>query len=179
MVSEGTIPRLSHHFAQESDLHWIPCTSGLQIGGTPVGSFAYMVDSVNRTVDDIIDELQQFERYLHGANGMLRARVQTIFAMIRQCSTKQLTHLLRTCPPATTLHAARRLDTAVTNTIFRIIDSNQYLPPEHSVPMQAVLNRFHRAIREVAYVASLLQCAPAMYQFGISSGATVGGANGI
>ena len=119
---------------------------------------------------------------------MLRARVQTIFAMIRQCSTQQLTHLLRTCPPATTLHATRRLDTAVANTIFRITDSNQYLPPEHSVPMKAVLSRFHLAIRlggdgfsnteeirEVAYVASLLQCAPAMYQFGISSGAAVGG----
>ena len=34
-------------------------------------------------------------------------------------------------------------------------------------------------IRESAYVASLLQCAPAMYQFGISSGAAVGGATGI
>ena len=34
-------------------------------------------------------------------------------------------------------------------------------------------------IREVTYVASLLQCASAMYQFGISSGATVGGANSI
>ena len=181
-----------YHLAQESDLHWIPRTSGLQIGGTPVGSFEYMVDSVNRTVDGIIDELQQFERYLYGANGLLRARVQTIFAMVRQCSTQQLTHLLRTCPPATTLHAARRLDTAVANTIFRITDSNQYLPPEHSVPMQAVLNRFHlpirlggdgfsntEEIREAAYVASLLQCAPAMYQFGISSGATMGGANGI
>jgi hypothetical protein len=54
--------------------------------------------------------------------------------------------------------------------------------------MKAVLSRFHLAIRlggdgfsnteeirEVAYVASLLQCAPAMYQFGISSGAAVGG----
>jgi hypothetical protein len=58
--------------------------------------------------------------------------------------------------------------------------------------MKAVLNRFHLAIRlggdgfsnteeirESAYVASLLQCAPAMYQFGISSGAVVGGAIGI
>jgi hypothetical protein len=53
--------------------------------------------------------------------------------------------------------------------------------------MKAVLNRFHLAIRlggdgfsnteeirESAYVASLLQCAPAMYQFGISSGAATG-----
>ena len=123
---------------------------------------------------------------------MLRARVQTIFARIRQCSTQQLTHLLRTCPPATTLHAIRRLDTVVANTIFRITDSNHYLPPEQSVPMKAVLNRFHlvfrlggdcfsntEEIREVAYAASLLQCAPAMYQFRISSGAAVGGATGI
>jgi len=78
---------------------------------------------------------------------MLRARLQTIFAMIRQCSTQQLTHLLRTCPPATTLHAIRRLDTVVANTIFRITDSNHYLPPEQSVPMKAVLNRFHLVFR--------------------------------
>jgi hypothetical protein len=82
----------------------------------------------------IVSELQQFERYRHGANGMLRARVQTIFAMIHQCSTQQL-------------HATRRLDTAVANTIFRITDRNQYLPPEHSAPMKEVLNRFHLAIR--------------------------------
>ena len=67
--------------------------------------------------------------------------------MIRQCSTQQLPHLLRTCPPETTLHATRRLDTAVAKTNFRITDSNQYLPPEHSVPMKEVLNRFHLAIR--------------------------------
>ena len=36
---------------QASDLHWIPCNLGLQIGGTPVGSFDYMVESVNKTVD--------------------------------------------------------------------------------------------------------------------------------
>ncbi len=77
-----------------SDLHWIPCNLGLQIGGTPVGSFDVMVESVYKTVDAIVSELQQFERYLHGANGMLRARVQTIFAMIRQCISQQLTHLL-------------------------------------------------------------------------------------
>ncbi len=59
-----------YQFAQASDLHWIPCNLGLQIGGTPVGSFDYMVESVNKTVDAIVSELQQFERYLHGTNGM-------------------------------------------------------------------------------------------------------------
>ena len=52
--------------------------------------------------------------------------------------------------------------------------------------MKAVLNRFHLAIRlgrdgfsnteeirEAAYAASLLQCAPAMYHFGITSGTAV------
>jgi hypothetical protein len=34
-------------------------------------------------------------------------------------------------------------------------------------------------IRESTYVASLLQCPPAMYQFGISSGAAMGDATGI
>ena len=87
---------------------------------------------------------------------MLRFRVQTIFAMIRQCSTLQLTHPLRTCQPTTIRHATRRLDTAVP------------IPSSNT-----------EEIREAAYVSVLLQCAPAMYQFGISSGAAVGGATGI
>ena len=32
---------------------------GLQIGGTPVGSFDYMVESVNKTVDAIVASLLQ------------------------------------------------------------------------------------------------------------------------
>jgi hypothetical protein len=59
-------------------------------------------------------------------------------AITLQCSTQQLNYVL---------HATRRLDTAVANTIFRITDSYQYLPPEHSIYMKAVLNRIHLAIR--------------------------------
>ena len=121
-----------YQLAQASDLHWIPCNMALQIGGTSDGSFDYMVVSVNKTVDAIVSELQQFERFLHGA---LRARVQTIFAMICQCSTQWSTMLL------STRNHPSRLDTAVANTIFRITDSNQYLPLEHSVPMKAVFNQ--------------------------------------
>ena len=46
-----------YQLAQVSDLHWTPCNLGLQIGGTPVGSFDYMVESVNKTVDAIVSEL--------------------------------------------------------------------------------------------------------------------------
>jgi len=42
-----------YHLKQASDLNWIPCNLGLQIGGTPVGSFDYMVVSVNKTVDAV------------------------------------------------------------------------------------------------------------------------------
>ncbi len=45
-----------YQLAQASDLHWIPCNLGLQIGGTPVGSFDYMVESVNKTVDAIVSD---------------------------------------------------------------------------------------------------------------------------
>ena len=54
-ASKNVIYGLGQHYtpaqyqlAQASDLHWIPCNMGLQIGGTPVG---YMVESVNKTVD--------------------------------------------------------------------------------------------------------------------------------
>ena len=77
--------------ALASDLHWIPSTHGLLGGGTPIGSDAYMIEHINSTVDAIIDEMFQLETYLHGPNGRMRARVQTIFKMIQHCSAQQLT----------------------------------------------------------------------------------------
>ena len=41
-----------------------------------------MMDSVIKKVDGIIADLQKVERYPHGANGMLRARVHAIFSMV-------------------------------------------------------------------------------------------------
>jgi len=164
--------------AFEADLHWIPSSLGLIVGGTPIGSSAYMIEMVNKTVDGIISELLQFETYTQGPNGTMRARTQTIFKLIQQCSAQQLTHLLRTCPPSTTAHAARRLDAAIANTIFRLTDSMQYLPPEGSIQMRIILNRLFLAVRlggcglinsdetsAAAYTASLLFCAPKMRDF--------------
>ena len=123
-------------------------------------------------------QVYQFETYTQGPNGTMRARVQTIFKMIQQCSAQQLTHLLRTCPPTTTAHAARRLDAAIANTIFRLTDCMQYLPSEGSIQMRTVLNRLFLAVRlgglgfinseetrDSAYTASLLYCAPRMRDF--------------
>jgi hypothetical protein len=128
--------------ALASDLHWIPSTHGLLVGGTPIGSDAYMIEHINTTVDAIIDEMFQLETYLYGPNGRMRARVQTIFKMIQHCSAQQLTYLLRTCPSHVTLHASRRLDAAIANTIHRIMDCVPLLPPHDSIAMRAVLNRF-------------------------------------
>ena len=123
----------------------------------------------------IIDEMFQLETYLHGPNGRMRARVQTIFKMIQHCSAQQLTYLLRTCPPHVTLHASRRLDEAIANTIHRIMDCVPLLPPHDSIAMRAVLNRFFlpvrlggdgfinsEATREAAYAASMIYCGPMM-----------------
>jgi len=65
-AGKNVIYGLGRHFTPAqyrlaSDLLWIPQTLGLLIGGTPVGSFAYMKDSVNKTVDGIVVELQQLE----------------------------------------------------------------------------------------------------------------------
>jgi len=164
--------------AHDANLHWIPSSLGLLVGGIPIGSPTYMIEKINSTVDAIIAELQQFETYTQGPNGTMRARVQTIFKMIQQCSAQQLTHLLRTCPPTTTAHAARRLDAAIANTIFRLTDCMQYLPSEGSIQMRTVLNRLFLAVRlgglgfinseetrDSAYTASLLYCAPRMRDF--------------
>ena len=55
-----------------------------------------MIEHMNTTLYAIIDE------NLHGPNGMMRARLQTVFKMIQQ-----LTYLLRTCPP----HLMQQLQT--------------------------------------------------------------------
>ena len=149
-----------------SDLLWILSTHGLLVGGTPIGSYAYMIEHINTTVDAIIDEMLQLETYLHGSNDTMRARVQTVFKMI----------LLRTCPSPITLHAARRLDATIVNTIHRIMDCVPLLPPEDSIAMRAVLNHIFLPVRlggdgfinsettcETAYTASVLDCGPLIH----------------
>jgi hypothetical protein len=133
---------------------------------------------VNKTVDGILRELDQLQAFVEGPNGNMRAST-----MIRQCSAQQLTFLLRTCPPSTTLHATRRLDSAIASTVHRIIDSStKFLPPVESSAMQNILSRLFVSIRfggdgminseetqEAAYVGFLLQYAPAIRLFWVTA----------
>jgi hypothetical protein len=102
-----------------------------------------IIDELNTFIDGTIDELNTF---IDGPNGTMKARVQTMCTMIRQCTAQQFTYLLPTCPPSTTHHAACRLNTATTNTIFHLTDSNRFLPPSDSAAMQDVLNRLFLSI---------------------------------
>jgi len=43
--------------AHDANLHWIPSSLGLLVGGTPIGSPTYMIEKINSTVDAIIAEL--------------------------------------------------------------------------------------------------------------------------
>jgi hypothetical protein len=92
-------------------------------GGHSLEVEDFVTESVNKCVDTIIDELNTFTTYIDGPNGTMKARVQTMCTMIRQCTAQQFTYLLPTCPPSTTHHAACRLNTATTNTS----DSNRFL----------------------------------------------------
>lgn len=47
--------------------------------------------------------------------------VQSVFTVIRLCIASQITHLLRSVPPAATKAAATRLDLAVVDTVLRIM----------------------------------------------------------
>jgi hypothetical protein len=99
-----------------------------------------MTEFVNKTTDGIIRELDQLQEFIEGPNRTMRAFAQIIYTMIRQCSAQQLSYLLRTCPPSTTLHAARRLDAAIATAVYRITDSTKFLPPVESAAMQNILN---------------------------------------
>jgi hypothetical protein len=162
-----------YRLATDAALHWIPADQGLEIGGTPVGSYAFMTNFVNKTVDGILRELDQLQAFVKGPP----------LKPSTQCSAQQLTHLLRTCPPSTTLHATRRLDSAIASAVYQITDSNKFLPPVESVAIQTILNRLFLSIhlggdgminseetREAAYVGSLLQCAPAIRHFCTTAG---------
>jgi len=116
-----------YQLVTDAALHWIPADQGLEIGGTPVGSYAFMTNFVNKTVDGILRELDQLQAFVEGPNGTMRASTQTIYTMVRQCSAQQLTHLLRTCPPSTTLHATRRLDSAIASRLPTVTSSSHQL----------------------------------------------------
>ena len=62
--------------ARDANLHRIPSSLDLMVGGTPIGSPTYMMEMINSTVDDIKAELLQFETYTQGPNGTMRARMR-------------------------------------------------------------------------------------------------------
>ena len=124
-----------------------PPSERLRLDGTPVGSYSFMTEFVNKTTDGIIRELDQLQEFIEGPNRTMRASAKIIYTMIRQCSAQQLSYLLRTCPPSTTLHAARRLDAAIATAVYRITDSTKFLPPVESAAMQNNLNRLYLSIR--------------------------------
>jgi len=72
-----------------------PVRTAVSQVGIPVGSRAYSATSIHSTIDSIIPELSTLESYLRVANGTMKARVQTIYAMIRMCTAQQLMYLLR------------------------------------------------------------------------------------
>ena len=68
-----------YRLAIDAALHWIPADQGLEIGGTPVGSYAFMTNFVNKTGDGILRELDQLQAFVEGPNGTMRASTQTIY----------------------------------------------------------------------------------------------------
>jgi hypothetical protein len=164
-----------HAKAETADLHWIAANRGLKVGGAPIGSQEYMVEFANKIADGILSELELFVGYTKMPNADSRNTVQTMFGMIRQCSTQQFMYLLRSVPPSATQHAARRVDCGIANAILAITDSIKYLPPLESEKMQVVLNKLFlnirrggfgftnaEATRNAAYVASVVEAAPRM-----------------
>ena len=71
-----------YQLATDAALHWIPADQGLEIGGTPVGSYAFMTNFVNKTVDGILRELDQLQAFVEGPNGTMRASTQTIYTIL-------------------------------------------------------------------------------------------------
>lgn len=171
----GDYSAAMHDKAESANLHWISATGGLKVGGAPIGSQEYMIEFVNKIADDILSELDLFVSYTNKPNADSRNTVQTMFGMIRQCSTQQLMHLLRSVPPSATKHAARRVDCGIANAILAITNSVKYLPPSDSEKMQVLLNKLFLNLRKggfglinaevtrtAAYVASVAEAAPRM-----------------
>ena len=86
------------------------------------------------------------DEFINAPAGSPKARLQLVYALIRLCTSQQLSYHLRTTPPSVTALASSRLDIAITNTILRITNSLSYLPPSDSENMRPVLNRFFMSL---------------------------------
>ena len=84
----------------------------MEVVGSPVGSLQYQIEFVNKQADKIIDELNLVEKLVTAAPSSRKGRVQLMDQVTRMCSAQRMTHLLRTCNPNVTRHAAR-LDVAM------------------------------------------------------------------
>ena len=145
----------------------------MEVVGSPVGSLQYQIEFVNKQADKIIDELNLVEKLVTAAPSSREGRVQLMYQVTRMCSAQRMTHLLRTCNPDVTRHAASRVDVAIANTVYRITRTLPLLPREGTAQLRQLIHRLFLSIRrggngfiscvdvrEGAYVASWLQSAP-------------------
>ena len=88
--------------ATAAGLYWLQPTQGLEIDGSPVGSPQYISSHRNKCVDGIIAELTRFEGFINAPAGSPKARLRLVYALIRLCTSQQVSYHLRTTPPSAT-----------------------------------------------------------------------------
>lgn len=178
-MPKSTIYGLGRHYpedarqrARELGIKWIDSDQGFVSAGVPIGSHAFMEETVEKTADRVIAELAAIQAIALSPLSSHYNTLQTMSAMIRMCSTSQMMFLLRVVPPEMTYRSSRRVDIAVVNTISNITDSLRFMAPEHTDRLTDQLQTlfspaslggmgYMSAVdsREGAYVASVLACA--------------------
>lgn len=162
--------------AEELGIKWIESSNGFNCAGTPIGSTEYMIEAANLKADEIIEELDTMKKLAASQHTKSYKNLnQTLFAIMRLCTSAQFTFLARVLPPSVTRHAALRIDTAIVNTVTFCSDIVKYLPPPHTQRLQQTIDQIFQPIRDGglgfmsveesckgAYVGSILLCAGEM-----------------
>ena len=167
----GNYPDDARQRARELGINWIDADQGFVSAGVPIGSQKFMEETVEKTADKIIAELDAIQALVQSPLSNHYNTVQTMASMIRLCSTQQLIFMLRVVPPEATYRSARRVDIAVANTIAYITDCLKFMAPEHTDGLNDQLQAMFSPVRlggmglinavncrEGAYVASVMGC---------------------
>ena len=134
--------------AEEKNIKVMSPDEGIEISGAAIGSNDYIIQFCNRVTAEAIKALNTLRDVCEKTETWTKAQSQTAYAITRMCIPQKLTHMLRTCPPSTTLQAAKRIDEEISNFIFDLTKSKKYLSKLAEEDKKITLERLFLQIKE-------------------------------
>lgn len=117
-------------------------TEGLTVLGSPVGSETFEKQQVGEAIDTAIHRLEKYrEVWKHSlVHPKLTGKaVQPLMTMARLCVVSSIMHLLRTTPPSRTREHAERLDKALMDFVFALLEIHPSATPARRLDVETRL----------------------------------------